>query len=142
VPDPNLPWNISIDVSLDTYTAYTDLDGVTIGPAIYHPVPTDELYPGARKTAEVTRLGGLGFDTVTKYHAPTPDGYIELYAMALGKKRATGLQRTRKVATFELSKTLPRLTASQIAAVQNMVNTVNKNTFYGAATEYARPCRM
>lgn len=139
IVDPSRPWDVSVDVSLDTYTAYTDLDGQVIGPAVYHPVPTDETFSAAALLAEKNRLRDKrGFDIDTVYRAPTSEGFIELYRAANNKRRAIGLPRTRKVAMFTLSKILPRLTASQIGAVMAMVNAVNATAFFGASKEQAK----
>jgi hypothetical protein len=138
VPDPTRPWDISVDVSLDTYTAYVDLDGQVIGPAVYHPVPREEDYPGERLMQEVNRLRDKEkFDTtsVNPFFAPISSGWQALYKLQNSKRRAIGLPRTRKVANFALSKVLPRLAASQIGAVQAMVNTINATTFWGASKE-------
>lgn len=140
VIDPNRPWDISIDVSLTTYTEYKDLDGQVIGPAVYYPKPDPLQYSTADYTAELQRLAARNFDTsVARYRAPTSeDGYQPLFIAKNEKRRATGLERTRKVATFSLSRTLPRLQASQIASVQGMVNTVNSSFFFGAAPGCAK----
>lgn len=139
VVDPARPWDAAVDVSLDTYTAYTDLDGQVIGPYVYHPVPDPKVFGPAALTAEKNRLrDDRGFDISTEYKAPTSDGFIGLYRAANNKRRAVGLQRTRKVAMFTLSKVLPRLTASQISAVMAMVNAVNSTQFFGASKEAAK----
>lgn len=140
VPDPLRPWDISLDVSLNEYTAFTDLDGQVIGPAVYHPFPRSVDFPGDRLTQEINRLrNDEGFDitagTSPPFWAPTSNRWQGLCRLQNNKRRAIGYPRTRKVAQFALSKVLPRLAASQIGAVQAMVNSVNATTFWGASKE-------
>lgn len=140
VIDPTRPWDISIDVSLATYTEYKDLDGQTIGPAMYYPKPDSAQYSTADYTAELERIASRHFDTSTEqYFATTSDDGMQILYIAKGqKRRALGIERTRKVANFSLSRQLRRLQTAQIAAVQNMVNTVNSWPFFGAAPECAK----
>lgn len=141
VIDPTRPWDISIDVSLDTYTAFRDLDNQVIGPAVYHPVPDPDQFTASGLSAELLRLRDKrNFDTDGPlYFAVTSEnGNQKLYRAKNDARRAVGFPRTRKVATFTLSRRLPRLQASQLAAVQSMVNTVNSSVFFGAPIECAK----
>jgi len=137
---PDAGWDFDLDTALETYTAYKDIEGQTIGPAVYHPIPTVEEFPGDRLAAENNRLRDkLKFNTaVVDAWAPTPSGYLGLYRLANDKRRATGLPATKKMATFILSKTLPNLFAGQVASVISMVNTVNITPFFGAARGMAK----
>lgn len=139
--DPNRPWDVSIDTSLDTYTEYEDLDGQTIGPAIYHPVPRASDYPDEAFTAAKNKLRDerhFDVDGTTFYASTSDDGQQALYQAIGSKRRATGLPRTRPVATMTLSRTLGSMTDGSFRNVNNMVNTVNLSTFFGAVPGVAK----
>lgn len=141
VIDPERPWDVSIDTALDTYTEYEDLDGQTIGPAIYHPVPMVSEYPGEALMAERNKLKNeRHFDVDgTVFFASTPDdGHLSLYQTIGSKRRATGLPRTRPVATMTLSRTLPNMTDVSFRTANAMVNSVNSTEFFGASSGVAK----
>lgn len=142
-------WRFSVDTALETELVTHDLNGKLIGTGAYRPAslitdddedsPTFGL-PIGSDTAKDAALNALypSIDIETAYEAMgqlvNVGSLVPIQLLRIkDKQRTQPLSRTVSVSILVITRTFATMTTDEIASVNNAVNTVSSNAFFGAA---------